>query len=153
MHFITSGKGVFISRSTISSLEVMTSSAVSSPKRIMPFSILLSSDISFLSVSSKACDSSSTERLGTLRFLVSLFIKKGGMYQQIRHGLKNRTQQINNRCCFTAKFQRILCRIYFRHDFPEKQQQKSKHNRYKQKLKQLSIAKIYHAGKKGNCTT
>lgn len=70
------------------------------------------------------------------------------MYQQIRHGLKNRTQQINNRCCFTAKFQRILCRIYFRHDFPEKQQQKSKHNRYEQKLKQLSIAKIYHAGKK-----
>ena len=88
MHFITSGKGVFISRSTISSLEVMTSSAVSSPKRIMPFSILLSSDISFLSVSSKACDSSSTERLGTLRFLVSLFIKKVECTSKFDTGLK-----------------------------------------------------------------
>ena len=63
MHFNTCSYGVLISRSIMSRRGVIISFAVSPPKRIIPSRILLSSDISFLSVNSKACDKSSTDRL------------------------------------------------------------------------------------------
>ena len=65
MHFSTSLKDVRLSSVTMSRRGVITSLAVSPPKRIIPFNMLLSSLISFLSVSSKACDNSSTEILCT----------------------------------------------------------------------------------------